>query len=82
MGARILNVADAFDAMTSDRSYRRALDVEDALLELARGAGTQFDPAVVRCLLAMQQAGRFPKLQSPSTEELQSLRWRTAQART
>lgn len=82
LGARILNVADAFDAMTSDRSYRRALDLEDALAELTRGAGTQFDPAVVRCLLALHEAGRFPKLSSPSSEELQSLRWRAAQAKT
>lgn len=81
LGARILNVADAFDAMTSDRSYRRALDVDRALQELARGAGTQFDAAVVRCLLALYEAGRFSKLESPSSEELQSLRWRAAQAR-
>ena len=81
LGARILNVADAFDAMTSDRSYRRALEVEEALHELGRGAGTQFDPAVVRCLLALHDAGRFPKLASPSSEELQSLRFRPAQAR-
>jgi HD-GYP domain-containing protein (c-di-GMP phosphodiesterase class II) len=42
--ARLLGVADAFDAMTSDRSYRPALSVEQALAELERCAGTQFDP--------------------------------------
>jgi response regulator RpfG family c-di-GMP phosphodiesterase len=45
--ARIVAVADAFDAMTSDRSYRDAEPVEAALTELERGAGTHFDPAVV-----------------------------------
>jgi putative nucleotidyltransferase with HDIG domain len=45
--ARILAVADAFDAMTSDRAYRRALPAEHALSELERCAGAQFDPEVV-----------------------------------
>jgi HD-GYP domain-containing protein (c-di-GMP phosphodiesterase class II) len=40
-------VCDAWDAMVSDRPYRRALSREDALTELRRCAGTQFDPAVV-----------------------------------
>lgn len=43
-GARILAVADAFDAMTSDRPYRRALDPLSALQEISKGAGNQFDP--------------------------------------
>ena len=47
LGARIIFVADAYDAMTSDRVYRRRLTVEDALTELQRCAGTQFDPDVV-----------------------------------
>jgi HD-GYP domain-containing protein (c-di-GMP phosphodiesterase class II) len=41
---RLLGVADAFDAMTSKRAYRSALSVEQALTELKRCAGTQFDP--------------------------------------
>lgn len=45
--ARIAGVADAFDAMTSRRSYRQAVPAGDALEELVRHAGTQFDPAVV-----------------------------------
>jgi diguanylate cyclase (GGDEF)-like protein/putative nucleotidyltransferase with HDIG domain len=48
LGARIIFVADAFDAMTSDRVYRRPLTHADALAELERCAGTQFDPAIVR----------------------------------
>jgi HD-GYP domain-containing protein (c-di-GMP phosphodiesterase class II) len=74
LGARILNVADAFDAMTSDRPYRRALDVESALRELDRGAGSQFDRGVVDCLLRLEARGRFPKLDSPTAEELRLLR--------
>lgn len=45
--ARILSVADAYDAMTEDRIYRKALPKEVALEELERNAGSQFDPAVV-----------------------------------
>src|SRR5215204_4682938 len=50
LGARIIFVVDAFDAMTSDRVYRGRLGQEDALAELQRCAGTQFDPAVVTAL--------------------------------
>jgi diguanylate cyclase (GGDEF)-like protein len=50
LGARIIFVADAFDAMTSDRAYRRAIPEGDALAELERCSGTQFDPDVVRAL--------------------------------
>jgi diguanylate cyclase (GGDEF)-like protein/putative nucleotidyltransferase with HDIG domain len=47
LGARIIFVADAYDAMTSDRVYRRSLSRAEALAELERCAGSQFDPAVV-----------------------------------
>jgi diguanylate cyclase (GGDEF)-like protein len=50
LGARIIFVADAFDAMTSDRAYRRAIPEHDALAEIERCAGTQFDPEVVKAL--------------------------------
>ncbi len=50
LGARIVFVADAYDAMTSERAYRSARDKQDALAELERCSGTQFDPAVVRAL--------------------------------
>jgi diguanylate cyclase (GGDEF)-like protein/putative nucleotidyltransferase with HDIG domain len=50
LGARIIFVVDAYDAMTSDRVYRGRLSKEDALAELQRCAGTQFDPAVVAAL--------------------------------
>jgi len=48
LGARIVAVADAFDAMTTDRSYRRALSTEQAIQRLEASAGTQFDPRVVK----------------------------------
>jgi diguanylate cyclase (GGDEF)-like protein len=47
IGSRIISVCDAFDAMTSDRPYRLAMTPEDALAELQRCSGAQFDPAVV-----------------------------------
>jgi putative nucleotidyltransferase with HDIG domain len=47
LGARIIAVADAFDAMTSDRVYRAALSVDVAIAELRKGRGTQFDPQIV-----------------------------------
>jgi diguanylate cyclase (GGDEF)-like protein len=50
LGARIIFVADAYDAMTSERAYHEALTQQEALAELERCAGTQFDPAVVRAL--------------------------------
>jgi len=51
IGARILAVADSFDAMTSSRAYRQALPVEDALREVERGAGSLFDQRIVDQLL-------------------------------
>ncbi|GEK19868.1 HD-GYP domain-containing protein [Cellulomonas xylanilytica] len=53
IGARIVAVADAYDAITSARSYKRALPAAAAREELARCAGHQFDPQVVRALLAV-----------------------------
>jgi len=51
--SRILLVADAYDAMTSHRAYRRAMSPEDAQAELRKNAGTQFDPA---CVEAFERA--------------------------
>jgi len=60
--ARIMAVADAFEAMTSSRPYRGALSVEEAVEELRRGKGTQFDPEAVEALIAVlkreQEGGR------------------------
>lgn len=46
--AKIIMIADAFDAMTCERPYRRALSVEDSLKEIRENAGTQFDPKISR----------------------------------
>jgi len=51
LGARILALADAFDAMISDRPYRSAMSVEEALDEIRRCTGTQFDSVVVTAFL-------------------------------
>lgn len=58
--ARIVRVTDAFDAMTNQRAYQRALAIEEALEELDRFAGTQFDPELVRVFIdQMRGAGRI-----------------------
>lgn len=54
--ARLLAVADAFDAMTSVRPYSGARSRDDAFAELERGAGSQFDPAIVEAFLTVWQA--------------------------
>jgi len=51
--SRIIAVADAYDAMTSNRSYRKGIDSKDALKEIKNGAGTQFDPYIVDIFLKM-----------------------------
>ncbi|MGA7670570.1 MAG: HD-GYP domain-containing protein, partial [Nitrolancea sp.] len=53
LGARIFAVVDTFDAMTSDRPYRRALSFEDAFAEIQRERGRQFDPRIVDTLLSL-----------------------------
>jgi putative nucleotidyltransferase with HDIG domain len=62
LGCAILNVCDAFDAMTSDRPYRKALSVEQAMEELVRFKGSQFDERVVNCMLELYHRGEFDAL--------------------
>ncbi|MBA7685261.1 Cyclic di-GMP phosphodiesterase [subsurface metagenome] len=57
VGARILAVADAFDAMTSDRPYRMAMSIDEALNEIRRCAGSQFDPEVAAAFLKIPVTG-------------------------
>ncbi|MFI6443135.1 HD-GYP domain-containing protein [Kitasatospora sp. NPDC050543] len=64
--ARIIAVADAFDSMTSTRSYRRGRPVAEAVAELERCAGSQFDPVMVRALVAaVARHGWQPALPPP-----------------
>ena len=52
IGARILSAVDCLDALASDRQYRRALPLDEAMARVASEAGTAFDPKVVRALQA------------------------------
>jgi putative two-component system response regulator len=61
IGARVLAVVDAFDAMTSDRPYRRALPAEAAVEEVDRCAGGQFDPVVARVFVSAWLAGEIAR---------------------
>ncbi|OGR72767.1 MAG: hypothetical protein A2089_09730 [Elusimicrobia bacterium GWD2_63_28] len=57
LGARIVATIDAWDAMRSDRPYRKALSVEIAEDQLVKGASRQFDPQVVQAFLSLEKAG-------------------------
>ena len=57
LGSRIVAVVDVYDALTSDRPYRRALSVRDALRELEREAGLTLDGTVVDAFLAIRHQG-------------------------
>ncbi len=57
--ARIIGVADAFDAMTSNRPYRKRKSVEEALFELKRCSGAQFDPVIVSAFLLAYEKGKI-----------------------
>ncbi|OPZ86833.1 MAG: Cyclic di-GMP phosphodiesterase response regulator RpfG [Firmicutes bacterium ADurb.Bin419] len=52
LGARILCVADCFDAMVSERPYRKGMSIEDAFRELKKCSGSQFDPVIVQTFIA------------------------------
>jgi HD-GYP domain-containing protein (c-di-GMP phosphodiesterase class II) len=66
LSARILFACDAYDAMTTDRSYRRALPEAEAREELRRNAGTQFDPEVVDALFEAIEAAPPIAAQAPA----------------
>lgn len=68
MGARIFAVIDAYDAMRSDRPYRKAMRREDAVAEIRRCSGTQFDPVVVDAVLrSLPQLERIRSLDAQAT---------------
>ncbi len=70
LAARIFAVADTFDAMTSDRPYRRGLSIEAARAEIRRSAGTQFDPTVVEAFRGI----RVERLQAIREQSLAGVR--------
>jgi len=76
--SRILAIADSFDAMTSDRPYRKALRTEVAIQELAENAGTQFDPALVPIFIKLLKTPNF----LPEREEHPGLHVAAAAPRT
>jgi HD-GYP domain-containing protein (c-di-GMP phosphodiesterase class II) len=69
--SRILTVADAYDAMTSDRAYRKGISSQEARQELRRYAGTQFDPQVVEAFFALRddELGSLGSLEETEAKE-------------
>lgn len=65
LGARIVAIADAFDAMTTDRPYHRAVSISSAMDELSYGAGTQWDPRLVECFVAIMAQSSKPSRSRP-----------------
>jgi HD-GYP domain-containing protein (c-di-GMP phosphodiesterase class II) len=60
LDARVLAVADVYDAITSDRPYRRGLPARDAAVSISEGAGSQFDPDVVAAFTDAFRNRRIP----------------------
>ena len=67
MSARCLSIADAFDAMTTRRTYRDALTVEYACSQILDGAGTQFDPVLAQQFVDLILTGEIVPAETPST---------------
>lgn len=62
LGARIISIADSFDAMVTDRTYRQALSISTALTEIEKGSGRQFDPDLVSPFVEIVSRNRFPAM--------------------
>ncbi len=69
--SRVISVVDAFDAMTSDRPYRPALSVDEAMKRLAEGSGTQWDPVITDVFLGLIRTERLDpvEVQSDARQE-------------
>jgi hypothetical protein len=64
LGARIVAIVDSFEAMVSDRPYRRKISMEAAIEEIVKNSGTQFDPKIVEIFIALSHEKKFRKLLS------------------
>jgi HD-GYP domain-containing protein (c-di-GMP phosphodiesterase class II) len=76
LGSRIILLADAFDAMTTSRVYRRALDLDKVKGEFARFAGSQFDPSLVPMFLERVVGEGTSIIKQPIDEPLEGQRAR------
>jgi HD-GYP domain-containing protein (c-di-GMP phosphodiesterase class II) len=70
LAARIVHVADAFDAMVTHRHYRKALPLREAIRELRVNAGTQFDPVITLVMLKIIEDGKLEHMLLPAEELL------------
>ena len=68
LGARILTIADSYDAMVSDRVYRKGLSLQQAIDELRRCAGKQFDPKLVETFIAMIETRKSRNSEGTSSQ--------------
>ncbi len=68
LAARILAISDAFDAMTSSRSFRKAKSIDEALAELRKGAGKQFDPDIVESFVQLSSRLGDTMLELPKAD--------------
>jgi putative two-component system response regulator len=76
IGARIATVVDAFDAMITDRPYRKGMTVDRAIEELRRNKGVQFDPVVVETMVMLYEEGRLKPVHLPEPRHERSPRRR------
>jgi putative two-component system response regulator len=74
--SRMILIADTFDAMTSDRPYRRAVPTAQALEELERHAGTQFDPSLVRIAVEAGEEFEAARREMEEDPQVEFFRWR------
>lgn len=70
LSARIISITDAFDAMTNDRLYRQSLSTEQAIAELLRESGKQFDPELTHTFISV--VGRLPRGDSSRCDMIRS----------
>jgi len=83
IGARVLSIADRYDALTSDRPYRRALSAHSAAAMLHEGRGTLYDPAMTDAFLRIRSRIRSASFGVPATQRTRvrlNVRWREARA--